>query len=303
MTKIVTNANNKGGTGKTFLSKNMAEYGALVLGLRTLIIDLDPQANASRRYLEMELAADDVGHWVPPVHDDYNPNDPDDADWDGRSSTANIWLGSVAPAYPTAYPNLFVLPADSRRLQEIEEVNKEEVEEKIVDWFKEFINLDEIKGDYDLIVIDTRPSKGPLVRAALNASTHLVIPTEMEAPSVEGLHGMLSVRSQANARRSSDDQLALVGILANKVRTNTIIHSEYMAALQEDPLIGPQMLRHHLNDWVAYKQLMPAVPKGVRNSIFDSPPSQKEHGQMMAVCGEIFSKMGFEVPADTKESA
>jgi chromosome partitioning protein len=139
-----------------------------------------------------------------------------------------------------------------------------------------------------MVIIDTRPSKGPLVQAAMYAATHLLIPSEMEAPSVEGLHGMLSVRSQANLQRAKGDHLELVGVLPNKVRAGTRIHEEFLGLLREDPQIGPVMLSGALNDWVGYKESMVfGAP-----SIFEGRKSDRLRRQLEEVCREVIEKMG-----------
>lgn len=74
MTKIVVNATHKGGEGKTTNSIMLAEYAALILKLRTLIIDLDPQANFSGRYVKMEYDPANKGGKIPPYHPDYEPD-------------------------------------------------------------------------------------------------------------------------------------------------------------------------------------------------------------------------------------
>src|SRR5438876_11015302 len=91
MTKIIVNATHKGGEGKTTNSIMLAEYSALILKLRTLIIDLDPQANFSGRYAKMEYDPAYKGGKIPPLHPDYEPEI--DKDWNGRSGIANICYG------------------------------------------------------------------------------------------------------------------------------------------------------------------------------------------------------------------
>ena len=91
MTKIIVNATHKGGEGKTTNSIMLAEYSALILKLRTLIIDLDPQANFSGRYAKMEYDPAYKGGNIPPLHPDYEPEM--DTDRNGRSGIANIFYG------------------------------------------------------------------------------------------------------------------------------------------------------------------------------------------------------------------
>jgi chromosome partitioning protein len=111
MTKIIVNATHKGGEGKTTNSIMLAEYSALIQGLKTLIIDMDPQANLSGRYISMEYDPAYKGGKVPALHPDFEQGL--DHEWDGRSSIANIFYGEEVIPYPTAIANLELLPAHS----------------------------------------------------------------------------------------------------------------------------------------------------------------------------------------------
>jgi len=90
MTKVIVNATHKGGEGKTTNSIMLAEYCALIKGLKTLIIDMDPQGNFSGRYIPMEYDPAYRGGKIPAIHPDFEPGI--DSEWDGRSSIANIFL-------------------------------------------------------------------------------------------------------------------------------------------------------------------------------------------------------------------
>ena len=194
MTKVIVNATHKGGEGKTTNSIVLAEYIALISNLRVLSIDLDPQANFSGRYIKMNYDPSYEGGKIPPLHPDYEPDV--DLDWDGRSGIANIFYGEEVIPYPTVIPNLDLAPAHSIKLQEAEAVTKNDVKEKVHLQLKRFIEQPEVQASYDVIIIDTPPSKGPLTISAIKAATHLVIPAQMEQFSIEGIYGMLQLWKQ-----------------------------------------------------------------------------------------------------------
>src|SRR5438477_9473459 len=122
MTQVIVNATHKGGEGKTTNTIMLAEYAALIMELNTLIIDMDPQANLSGRYIRMEYDPAYKGGKIPSIHPDYEPEK--DNDWNGRSGIANIFYGEEVIPYPTAIKNLELLPAHSIKLQEAEAVTK-----------------------------------------------------------------------------------------------------------------------------------------------------------------------------------
>lgn len=279
---ILTVGNNKGGVGKSFLSKMLAEYAAMRLGLRTLIIDLDPQTNISKRYLEMERIPDAIEDYIPPVHPSWTP---EDQEWDGRSSSAEIWnveSGMIVP-YPTSIEGLDILPGHAQKLENIERVLVQDVWIQVVERLREFLALPEVREMYDLVVVDTRPSKGPLTTSGVMAATHLVIPTEMEAPSVEGLYGMLSLQTQVNLRRPRHDQVELIGILPNKVQP-TVLHRDFMAMLKDDPQVRALMLDEQLGYRTDFKKSMLSADE----SLFKKPVSNKAREEAESVCKSIY---------------
>jgi len=281
---VITTANNKGGVGKTLISKALGEYASLVLKQRTLLIDLDPQTNLSRRFVDMQLINDGSEDYAPPKHPDWNT---EDRDWNGRSSSADIWFTGEAVPYPTAIPLLDIVPAHAQQLADVELINKQDVYVKVVRRLREFLFLPEVMSSYDTVIIDTRPSKGPLTTAALHASTHLLIPSEMEAPSVEGLFGMIALRNNINLGRSREDQLQVIGILPNKLQQSTQVHREHMELLTSDPNIAPYILPVSVGYRTDYKKSM--YPEA--GSIFNFPPSNKARQEMESVCRAIFDRV------------
>lgn len=282
--RIITIANNKGGVGKTLLTKTLGEYAALVLGKRVLLIDLDPQTNLSRRYLKMTIMQSGGQDYVPPRHPDWQP---EDKDWNGISSSADIWFTGLTTPYPTDIENLDILPAHADMLADVELVHKKEVSDKVIKRLKRFLELEEVAEAYDFVLIDTRPSKGPLTQAALTASTHLIIPTEMAAPSVEGLFGMFSLANKVNATRANDDKLQIVGILPNKVKPATVVNKQHMELLTTDPVIGPLILPIPVQNREDYSKTMYEE----FGSIFAQPPSNKARAESQEVCSMIFSRI------------
>ncbi|HEU5281101.1 MAG TPA: ParA family protein [Gammaproteobacteria bacterium] len=286
MTKIVVNATHKGGEGKTTNSIMLAEYSALVLKLRTLIIDLDPQANFSGRYVKMEYDPANRGGKIPPYHPDYEPEV--DKDWNGRSGIANIFYGEEVMPYPTAIPKLELLPAHSLKLQEAEAVTKNDVVEKVHLQLKRFLDLDDVKNNYDVIIIDTPPSKGPLTISAIKAATHLVIPAQMEQFSIEGIYGMLQLWKQESYSRPKNNQISLIGILPNQVR-DINIHKGFLSDLQTKENVNKFLMPMSIKKRTIYTEILTeeANPK----SIFELPASHVARIEYESACKYIMERV------------
>lgn len=286
MTKVIANATNKGGEGKTTMSIMLAEYAALIMGKKVLAIDLDPQANFSNYYLNLEYDPVSKSGKVPPLHPEYNSDE--DQTWDGRSTIANIFYGEEVIPYPTDFKNIEILPAHSNKLQEAEAVTKNEVLEKVHLQLKRFVQLPEVQHEYDFIVIDTPPSKGPLTIAGIKACTHMVIPTQMEADSVEGIYGMMQLWKQETYTRPSENPIILAGILANRVRKVTL-HKQYFEQLKSLESTRDYMVHEIIEERIIYGELR--VKEDRPKSIFELPETHVARKECESVCETIMKRI------------
>ena len=286
MAKIIVNATHKGGEGKTTNSIMLAEYVAILLGLKTLIIDMDPQANFSGRYIRMDYDPAQKSGKIPALHPDFEPDV--DTDWDGRSSIANIFYGEEVIPYPTAIPNLELLPAHSIKLQEAEAITKNEVLEKVHLQLKRFLELDDIKSLYDVIIIDTPPSKGPLTVAAIKAASHVVIPAQMEQFSIEGIYGMLQLWKQESYARPQNNPIDLVGILPNQVR-DIKLHKQFLENLRQMKNVTDYVIPHSIKKRAIYTEIL--VEDADPKSIFELPKDNVARMEYESACKYIMERV------------
>lgn len=158
-TRIFCIANQKGGVGKTTTAINLAACLADA-GMRTLVVDLDPQCNATTAF------------GLTPVQ-----NHPLLADAPVRSNTL-----------ATAIDDLFVVPG-CRRFADVDRLaNSTESEAAAI-----ATHLANEARWYDAILIDCPPSLGQLTRAALRSSTEVFMPIQCEYFAMEGLSQMIYV--------------------------------------------------------------------------------------------------------------
>lgn len=186
-TRIITVANQKGGVGKTTTAVNIG--AALAMGgLKVLLIDLDPQGNASTAFNV--------------AHDEAVPGT-----YELLVDGATI---AVVRQRAEGYPHLDVVPAGVDLAgAEIDLVELERREFKLRDAITTMIERENEK--YDYIIIDCPPSLGLLTLNALIAANELLIPIQCEYYALEGLTQLIKIISLVT--ENTNPQLHIGAIL------------------------------------------------------------------------------------------
>lgn len=282
--KILAAVNNKGGVGKTTVSKLLTEYFSKVQNMRVLALDMDHQGNFSNRFLEMEIDDTESEGKLPPKHPVYKTNEMASG-LNGRSSIADIFFGEPVYPYPTGLNGVDILPANSSRLLLAEAVRKNEVLEKVYNQLAIFLNLEEVKSSYDIVTIDTPPSKGPLTVGVIRAATDILIPSIMEPQPVEGIYGMLQLWKQEQMRRSRDNPLNLIGILPNMFVKISNLHRNLLEDLKKSSSISEFILPATLGRRIIFAEV---DADGARPpSIFDLPDDHEAKQEALLACDLI----------------
>jgi len=182
MGKIIAIANQKGGVGKTTTTVNLA--AALgVLEKKVLLIDADPQANASSG-LGIDVESVEYGTYEILEHT----------------------IAAKDAIVATSSPNVDLIPAHIDLVAiEIELVDKENREYMLRE------SLKEIRDAYDYILIDCAPSLGLITLNALSAADSVIIPIQCEYFALEGLGKLLNTIKSVQKIHNTD--LDIEGLL------------------------------------------------------------------------------------------
>jgi chromosome partitioning protein len=197
----------KGGVGKTTITLGLAS-AAMAKGLRTLVVDLDPQCNTSTGL----GAAGDYEYSVAEVLKKPRHNTVMKAivaaSW-AKGQTGKL---DVLLAQPRL-TNLNIAKPSFKQLWHLEE------------------GLSRVENDYDLVLIDTPPSINALTRMAWVASDRVLLVTEPTFNSVLGVEQ--AVKALEELRKQVNRQVSLSGVVVNRLRPSLAEHQFRMNELSE----------------------------------------------------------------------
>ena len=192
-------ANQKGGVGKTSTTISLVALLSRQ-GQRVLVIDTDPQGNASA-ILGIDIQPDQV-----------TLNDVLDSVLSGRAGAADLAAAIVSAG--RSWPGIDVVPAD-----------------------RQLAARDAATDGYDVVLIDCPPSLGVLALGALAAADRVLIVTKPRVSSVDGVAELLTTTD--TARRFYNPALSLAGIVINRWRSDHADRVTWRRTLVAVRLAGP----------------------------------------------------------------
>jgi len=199
--RFISVANQKGGVGKTTTSVNVAADLAF-LGYKTLLIDLDPQGNASSG-LGLDRHA--------------------------SSTIYDVLIGQKEipeVIQPTELKNLFVIPANPNLIgAEVELINAISREKKLKQALKK------LPAEFQFVIFDCPPSLGLLTINAFTASHSILIPTQCEYYALEGLGQLMSTHQIV--REDLNESLEIEGVVLTMFDPRNKLTHEVVKEMQQ----------------------------------------------------------------------
>ena len=276
----VSFVNMKGGVGKSTLTANIGWYCAFYADLRVLMVDLDPQFNLSQYVLGNDRYEKHLAERKPTIVDIFEQHTPGSAKVVGTEAIAlaRKWSdGSLIHVLPSRLELAWTLK------------NPHQKEHLLRDY------IQDIKNQYDLVLIDCPPTESMLTTAAYMSSDYLVVPVRPEYLSTIGLP--LLVRSLKDYQKAfkNEPHPKLAGIVFNDSDGAKSEHARSRRTVQE---VANRHNWHIFKSQISHSDSYASGARVGKPIFLTDYARQWKKEELMAVAREFMRRVGLSRETD-----
>ncbi|HGZ2733163.1 TPA: ParA family protein, partial [Clostridioides difficile] len=221
---VISFVNMKGGVGKTTICVNIAGQLAK-MNKKILIIDMDPQMNASQ-YLLNSKEIENLINSRRTIYNLYRSSLEEDM-YNMIGSSSNDDIDNDKSLIVNIRDHLSIVCGDLN-MSKVKDSNG-----TISDILNLFIENNSLKGEYDFIFIDCPPTQSIYTTSAFKASDFYLLVIKPDYLSTIGLSLFNNIIRNYNKRRCKDKKLNSLGIVINLIQKSNIYHDEKIAYIKE----------------------------------------------------------------------
>jgi chromosome partitioning protein len=287
--KTIAIYHNKGGVGKTTVAVNLAA-ALSKKGKRILLIDIDSQANTTfaTGLIKFQFEEDDDLREQNVLHV-------------LESKDFNFIPDVVRRSHYFNNPEIDVIPSHITLIDAQDRLNRIAViKSRLV------TKLKQIEKDYDVVIIDTPPSRDLYAEVALIAADYLIIPSDLKPFANQGLPTVIKFVNQINEYRevTGRQPLNIIGVLASKISTNSkflqytfpkqrnVIPERYKLPLMEAVIYDRTVLSESMNQTIQVGELEYPDPKSILKFAEVKSSAQTSAEEFNVLADEVLKVMG-----------